>query len=184
MAIDKKTIEAMVQQYYKEIYRYCFSRLINKDSVEDVVQNVFLVMQEKSEELMPEHLRAWLYSVAQKKILEERRDEVRRSRFIAYDMDMIAKDSTFICDIIEEENTFDDGDVEAMKTRIIQMLTPEEQRLFEAIYEKHIKRREAAEQFGITENALNVRIYRLKNHIISLAQIVMMIVAFIHVKCK
>ena len=183
MAIDKKTIEAMVQQYYNEIYRYCFSRLINKDRVEDVVQNVFLLMQEKSEELMPEHLRAWLYSVAQKKILEEKRDEVRRSRFIAYDMDMIAKDPTFICDIIEEENTFD-GDVEAIKTRIIQMLTPQEQRLFEAIYENHIERKEAAEQFGITENALNVRIYRLKNRIKSLVQIAMMIVAFIHVKCK
>ena len=174
----------MVQQYYKEIYWYCFSRLINKDNVEDVVQNIFLVMQEKSEELMPEHLRAWLYSVAQKKILEERRDEVRRSRFIAYDMDMIAKDPTFICDIIEEENTFNDGDVEAIKTRIMQMLTPEERCLFEAIYEKRVKRKEAAEQFCITENALNVRVYRLKKHIKSLMHAVMIIVVFIYVKCR
>ena len=64
------------------------------------------------------------------------------------------------------------------------MLTPEERDLFEQIYEKHVNRKEVAKQLNITENALNVRIHRLKNHIKSLTNAVMMVMIFILVKCR
>lgn len=182
MSIDQRDIETAVQRYYREIYRYCFSRLIHKESVEDVVQNVFLLLQEKSDDLTAEHLRAWLYSVAQKKILEERRDAVRRSRLLSYDMDRIVQESLPVYEIPETDVSEDDVDV--LKRRILQRLTPQERQLFEAIYEKHMGRKEAAEQFGVTENALNVRVHRLKKHIKSLTKTVTMLLIFVYIKCR
>lgn len=182
MSIDQKTIESAVQQYYSEIYRFCFSRMINKNDVEDVVQNVFVVLQEKSDDMTSENLRAWLFSVAQRKLLEERRDEIRRSRFVSYDVEVIAKDPVLTYEIVEEQ--ISENDVCALKTRILQMLTPEERDLFEQIYEKHVNRKEVAKQLNITENALNVRVHRLKNRIKSLTNGVMMVMIFILVKCR
>lgn len=182
MSVNQKTIEFAVHQYYSEIYRFCFSRMINKNDVEDVVQNVFVVLQEKSDDLTAENLRAWLFSVAQRKLLEERRDEIRRSRFVSYDVEVIAKDPVLTYEIVEEQ--ISENDVCALKTRILQMLTPEERDLFEQIYEKHVNRKEVAKQLNITENALNVRVHRLKNHIKSLTNAVLMVMIFILVKCR
>lgn len=182
MSIDQKTIEFAVQQYYSEIYRFCFSRMINKNDVEDVVQNVFVVLQEKGDDLTSENLRAWLFSVAQRKLLEERRDEIRRSRFVSYDVEVIAKDPLLTYEIVEEH--ISENDVCALKARILQMLTPEERDLFEQIYEKHVNRKEVAKKLSITENALNVRVHRLRNHIKSLTKTVTMLLIFVYIKCR
>lgn len=182
MAISQQAIEAAVQEYYEEIYRFCFARMINKNNVEDVVQSVFVVLQEKSEELAPGNLRAWLYSVAQKKVLEERREEVRRSRFVSYDVEIIAKDPMLTYEIVEEH--LSEIDVDALKARILQMLTPEERKLFEQIYEKHIKHKVVAKQLNITENTLNVRVHRLKKRIKRLTNAALMVMIFMLVKCR
>ena len=182
LSIDQKTIEFAVQQYYSEIYRFCFSRMINKNDVEDVVQNVFVVLQEKGDDLTSENLRAWLFSVAQRKLLEERRDEIRRSRFVSYDVEVIAKDPLLTYEIVEEH--ISENDVCALKARILQMLTPEERDLFEQIYEKHVNRKEVAKKLSITENALNVRVHRLRNHIKSLTKTVTMLLIFVYIKCR
>lgn len=182
MSINQKEIESAVQQYYDDIYRFCFSRMINKNDIEDVVQNVFVVLQEKSDDLTSENLRAWLFSVAQRKLLEEQREEIRRSRFVTYDVELIAKDPLLTYEIVEEH--ISENDVCALKARILQMLTPEERDLFEQIYEKHVNRKEVAKKLSITENALNVRVHRLKNHIKSLTNAVLMVMIFILVKCR
>lgn len=182
MSIDRKAIESVIRQYYGDIYRFCFSRLINKDNVEDVVQNVFVVLQEKSNELTPENLRSWLFNVAEKKLLEERREEVRRSRFVDYDVELIAKDPLLTYEIVEE--SISESEVDAIKERILQTLTPQERSLFEAIYEKRMKRKDVAKELEITENALNVRVFRLRNHILSLVHTVMTVIILIIVKCK
>ena len=186
MSIDQRTIESAIEQYYREIYWFCFSRLINKDIVEDVVQNVFVTLQEKSGGLTADNLRAWLYSVAQKKVLEARRDEVIRSRFVSYDVEMVAKSPSLVYEIVEDhlDDPLDGKETDAVKQRILQMLTPAERELFEAVYEKRIKRKELAEQLNITENALNVRVYRMKAHIKEYIRVVMMAALFVFVKCR
>jgi DNA-directed RNA polymerase specialized sigma24 family protein len=97
-------------------------------------------------------------------------------------VEVIAKDPLLTYEIVEEH--ISENDVCALKARILQMLTPEERDLFEQIYEKHVKRKEVAKQLNITENALNVRIHRLKNHIKSLTNAVLMVMIFILVKCR
>lgn len=182
MPIDQSSVESAVQQYYRELFWFCYARMLNKQDVEDVVQSVFALLQEKSGELSPEHIRAWLYSVAQKKLLEEQRDAIRRSRFVSYDTEVIAKDPLLIHEIVEE--SIAESEVDALKARILQKLTPQERELFEAIYEKHINRKELAEQYRITENALNVRVHRLKNRIKALTKALMTVMLFVFVKCR
>ena len=156
--------------------------MLNKQNVEDVVQNVFLTLQSKSAELEPDHLRAWLYSVAQKKLLEQKREEIRTSRLINYEADLTVNDPALLYEISEEG--ISDAEIDRVKRKIMNALTPEERQLFEAIYEKRIKRRELSQQMGITENALNVRAYRLRNHIRKLAETAFLWIVFVIVKCR
>ena len=80
MAITQENIESLAEDYYEEIYGYCFARMLRKRDVEDVVQSVFLTLQEKQAELEPEHLRAWLYSVAHKKLMEKQLEQAAAVR--------------------------------------------------------------------------------------------------------
>ena len=180
MSIDQNTIEDAVRQYYREIYWFCFSRMRSKGSVEDVVQDVFMTLQEKQSELTPDNLRAWLYSVAQKKLLEEKRDEIRRSRLVRYD-DEEVEDPTPLLELAEEPVS---GDVDTLRRRLMQSLTPEEQALFAAVYEQQHTRKETARQLGISENALNVRVYRLKKRIRTLAKTILNGMLFLYMHCR
>ena len=181
--IDAKTVESVIRENYREMYMYCFSRLLDKQVVEDVVQEIFVTLQEQSGELEQGNLRTWLYKVAHRKVMEAQRDEVRRSRLVSYDAGRVTGAPIAVDDLVEMHMD-EEIDVDDVKRRILQKLTPEERELFEAVYEKHIKRKVLAEQMNISENALNVRVHRLRSRIMRLIETVMMIAVFIAIKCR
>ena len=182
MALDRETIEDTVKTHYREVYGYCCARLIDKSAAEDVVQEVFLLLQAKSAELEPDNLRAWLYSVAQKKLLETKRDAYRRSRFVEYEEGIEVMDPALVYEF--RDNEIEDGEIERIKRRILTALSPQEQALFEEIYEKHAQRTVLAQQMDISLNTLNVRLHRMRKHIREMAEVAWMILIFAAVKMR
>lgn len=182
MAIDRDTIEDAVRAYYKEVYCYCCARLTDKTAAEDIVQEVFLLLQAKSGELEPDNLRAWLYSVAHKKLMETRREVFRRSRFVEYEAGVEITDPALVYEF--QDNEIEESEIERIKQRIIGSLNPQERALFEEIYEKHVGHRVLAQQLEISENTLNVRLHRMRKHIREMAEAAWVILLCAAVKLR
>ena len=180
--MERREFTNAVEQYQDMVYRVAVHYFASSPDGEDVVQEVFLLLQAKSAELEPDNLRAWLYSVAQKKLLETKRDAYRRSRFVEYEEGIEVMDPALMYEF--RDNEIEDGEIERIKRRILASLSPQEQALFEEIYEKHAQRTVLAQQMDISVNTLNVRLHRMRKHIRETAEVAWMILIFAAVKMR
>ena len=80
--MNKSELEHIAAAYYEEIYLFCL-RKVNYDEhlARDLVQDVFLLLLERHGGLTNTNLRAWLYSVADKKIKEAYKKEKKVFRY-------------------------------------------------------------------------------------------------------
>ena len=65
----KEELEAYSKEYYLQIYKYCMSRLSNKQDAEDAAQDTFVVFSEKAHLLEDEHIQSWLFTTAHHMVL-------------------------------------------------------------------------------------------------------------------
>ncbi|WP_042475291.1 RNA polymerase sigma factor [Bacillus ndiopicus] len=56
--------EQLLEQYYMEIFRYCYGILRNRQDAEDATQEVFLKALESPQLAEIDHKSAWLYKIA------------------------------------------------------------------------------------------------------------------------
>ena len=42
LLLDEEKVEDLVRKYYSDIYKYCFFHLGNKETAQDITQDVFL----------------------------------------------------------------------------------------------------------------------------------------------
>jgi RNA polymerase sigma-70 factor (ECF subfamily) len=82
--MDSKQLEQLFRGYRGSVYRRARAILWDKDSAQDVTQEVFLkVMQEREDFLKVESPMAWLYRVTTNLCLKRIRDSARRMRILA-----------------------------------------------------------------------------------------------------
>ena len=84
--MNKSELEHIAAAYYEEIYLFCL-RKVNYDEhlARDLVQDVFLLLLERHGGLTNTNLRAWLYSVADKKIKEAYKKEKKNQKLFSID---------------------------------------------------------------------------------------------------
>lgn len=76
--LDAKAIDSLFQDHYTALCRYAYSILKVQDAAEDVVQQLFMTLWEKRNELeVPENPRAYLFRSVYNRCL----NEVKRSRY-------------------------------------------------------------------------------------------------------
>lgn len=67
---DKKLYEAIFHTWYEPLCRYCFQRLGNQDDAEEIVQDIFVKLWLKREDLTIHlSLKSYLYRMALNKII-------------------------------------------------------------------------------------------------------------------
>jgi RNA polymerase sigma-70 factor (ECF subfamily) len=72
---------ALYEQYGRQIYAYCYSRLRSREEAEDAVQSTFLnAFRALQRDVAPAHEAAWLYKIAENVCLTRARSSVRRRR--------------------------------------------------------------------------------------------------------
>ena len=162
MLISYERANEIANLYYNDIYHFCLLRLKNEEDAADVTQEVFLLFQEKYENLEDNYIRAWLYKVASNKIKEQFRAIAKREKEIIYGSVFVSQTSTDILYEMEEDNKITPEELEEKKKFILSSLNEKELELFEMIYVKHLKYKELAEAFNISENTARTRVYRLK----------------------
>ncbi len=169
-------------RYYSQIYAYCLSNMRNVEQAEDVVQEVFLTLQLKYEQVELEQARSWLYSTARLKMFEAVRARIRAGRHMPPEEIAQIADPTQSPELWEE--TLTQEEIDEAKARILRELTPQEQALFTEIYVRKRRHKEVAKSFSVTENALNVRLFRLRAHIHMLAKTALMCLILMVVKWR
>jgi RNA polymerase sigma factor (sigma-70 family) len=80
-APEADAVRALYEQYGRQIYTFCFSRLRSREEAEDAVQSTFLnAFRALQRDVAPSHESAWLYKIAEKVCLTRARSSVRRRR--------------------------------------------------------------------------------------------------------
>ncbi|MBQ9717977.1 MAG: sigma-70 family RNA polymerase sigma factor [Clostridia bacterium] len=147
---DDSIYDNLIEQYYAEIYRYCYSMLnYNTEYAKDVAQEVFLTLIRKQKELdFSGNIRAWLYATAERLVKQKIRTE-RPYREAVPINEMELADS----------GGFGNDD----KSELFDSLTEEEYQLLCAYYDAgHAGKSEVAERFGLTLPRLYDRIRQIK----------------------
>ena len=170
MLIDFEAADRIALKHYKSVYHYCFVKLRNQHTAEDITQDVFLLLQQKSPELSEDKIGNWLISVASKKIMDELRANKKRPKDEVHE-DIPDLEAERLLDEVEYSVPITEDEISRARNKIFSLLTPEEAALLKAVYEEHVKYSEIAENENISENALRIRISRLKIKIKAMAEV-------------
>lgn len=172
--IDKNTAENIAEKYYDDIYKICLSRLNHNENIaEDITQEVFLLFQEKSEEFEDKNIKGWLRRTAENKVSEYFRAAKKDDAVLHFE------DENYSCDVDEAFLLFEecfplsDEEIDKYKDIVLKSLTKKEQELYNKIYIEKKKYKEIAEELNTTEKAINLRAFRLRKKIRTLAKLML-----------
>lgn len=172
--LDKKTINAIAVKYYDDVYRYCFSHLhCSKTAAEDLTQEVFLLLQQKSEKLEDKNIKSWLFKTSENKSYEYYRAVKKDSVLVDLDNDAFSYDENEAFILFEECFPLSDEQIDKYKDIVLKSLTKKEQELYNKIYVEKKKYKEIAEELNTTEKAINLRAFRLRKKITTLAKLML-----------
>lgn len=159
--ISFERAEEIAEAYYDDVYRFCFSRIQNEEEASEVTQDVFLLFQEKCDELNDDKIRAWLYSVANNKLKEKSREIAEREKRLIFGITSGLKSEDELTYEMEYEENITDEEIDEKKSEIISSLSEKELELFMYVYSKHMKYSRLAETLGVSEASLRTRVSRL-----------------------
>ncbi len=155
--------------HYDDIHRYCLSKTFDKEAADDLTQETFLLLINKSSELVEDNIRAWLYQVAHnmvRKYYTESKNKTEHEQSDAETIDLQYDISNFSLDYELELSEYPDEQIEEIKEKILNSLSPEDKKLYQALYIDNRSHSKIAQELGISTKTANVRAYRLKQKII------------------
>ena len=157
-------LKELYDAHYTMLYRLAANRLLhsvgNMDDVQDVLQDVFRLALEKNIRSHPNPI-GWLIKAtentcknyARRRVTDERRrQDLPTKTYVGetYDPSLSVKSSE------------DEADIQML---LESTLTKEEQQIIIKHYQEKRSVDEIAQDLGITSNALNVRIYRIRKRL-------------------
>ena len=157
--LTKEKMEEYSREYYFPVYKYCMSKLSNRQDAEDAVQETFLVFSNKGHLLEEQHIKAWLFAVAHNMIMKEyKRRLVAKDKKIVFD-EAMTEHSKKITTI---EESLVDYYFERFEDEIYSRLTDKEKDLYDLYSDGNIKTGQIAQIMGLEPHACSMRKKRLK----------------------
>ena len=174
MLIDKNRISELFDLHFEDIYQFCFSFTQNVEDAEDIAQQTFTVMLKKSEMLEDSDLKSWLYHTAYYEVCKFLKQNQKNAKFAPHRIDRNIHEenltSSFCLDAELDKLAYPDNIIEQYKEKVLSELSPGEQALYKAVFEENKSYKQIADELGITEKAVNVRSFRMREKIKSLAK--------------
>lgn len=161
-----KTVEQLYKKYGASVKRICEYRLRNRpDAVDDCVQDVFLTLFQKLRDGGKiENYQAWLYATAGNLILNAFKSEKsEKAGMLKYYEENRGKPLSYS----KENMVFKQSEDEIMrlKDRVVDALTPEEQRLFHDRFVLRKSYEQITEEYAVNKNTAYQRVFRLQTRI-------------------
>lgn len=147
----KSSYERVFKKYYKALAIKAFLMLDNEMEAEDLVQNLFVSMWEKSQfSSINTSLKAYLFRATHNQCLmvlrSRKTNHLRKEQF---DRDYSEED-LIIESVIEEH--------EAQIKRVFNQLPPQRQKAFQLVYLDDKKYKDAAAEMGVSVNSLKTHL--------------------------
>ena len=139
-------------QLYKDIYAFVSKRIGNQEDVADLVQDIFLKLQENQAKLRDQDLVVpWLYRVTRNQIVDFYRKNGKVAPELVEEID------------IYEDETFQE--VASWLSFFINVMSEEDQQILQLTEMEAKTQREAAEIIGISTDAAKARHQRAKKRL-------------------
>lgn len=154
---------------YGLIYSFVMRRLPDdRDSIEDVVAEVFAVAWNKRGTIPPPpEDRYWLLAVAEKSVLRQKRNLQRRGRLLdRVRIEARADHSSGLYNSVEGTV----ADVQQVR-KAIESLPPREAEVLRLLHWEHLSTTEAAQVLGCSPNTVSIRAHRARKRLRSLLEI-------------
>lgn len=148
-------IQNVYDLYVKDVYRYSFYKLGNKDEAEDVTSETFLRILQKGRLNEIENIKAWIITIARNVIYERYRE---KKKFSASDS------SDEVINIVDEDTdlektTLDNAVIEEIKSKLNELDEEVREIIILKIWEG-LKFNEIAEVIGVKESTVKLKYYR------------------------
>ena len=152
------------QKYFKMVQNICYEGVFcHHETAEELTDDVFMVLLNKSERVEPDKYESYLVSVAKRKVKEARRAHVRRPP--SADVDEYAEILPDNEPDMVEQILLQKMEAEDLTEEVLSQLKPEDQELIRQIREDGLSRTELAEKHQVSPNALYTKISRLRNRV-------------------
>ncbi len=157
--LSKEELEACCREYYLPVYKYCLSRLSNKEDAEDATQETFVIFCKKRHILEEVHIKSWLYTTAHHMVLREfKKRSLKTEKEYVFDEQMTAlskKVRTFEEDLVDYYIGKHIDDIYAQ-------LSVREKELFDLCSDSNLKPGQIAQLLGLDPHTFSMRKLRLK----------------------
>ena len=160
--IDKIKADLIAKAHYESVLKYCLVNLNhNTHDARDITQEVFLLFQEKCDELDDRNIKSWLLKTASLKIKEYNRNikkDIENTTLETFD---IEDESANICAMLEKCNSFDSDNIEKYRNIVFEKLNEKEQKLYNMHYVEKKTHSQIAEEMNTNNKNISVMISRL-----------------------
>lgn len=157
--LSKEELEAYCREYYLPVYKYCMSRLSNKEDAEDATQETFVIFCRKRHILEEEHIKSWLYTTAHHMVLREyKKRSLKNDKEYVFDEQMT--------ELSKKVRTLEDDLVDYYISKYIDdiyaRLSIREKELFDLCSDNNLKSGQIAQLLGLDSHTFSMRKLRLK----------------------
>lgn len=160
--ITEKEIERYTKEYYSDVFRFCLSKLKDKDDAFDATQETFLLLKTKSFDLTDINIKAWLMWVAHYMVKDIYNRRSKESKLLSeYTEETLPIDKR----IETIETQIVDNNIEKYTMEIYNGLPDSDKELFGLLYVKNMSEKSVAEKLSLEPHALYMRVSRLKKRI-------------------
>ena len=155
------TIEEVYEQHFSTVYNYIYYKLLNHETTEDIVSQVFLKVVQNLHryDAQKASIKTWLLRIADNTLIDHYR---REKPTVSYDNEDTGLENTLSIDFEDEYNRI----LNPQRRMVLEALKslPERDRMF--IYYKYflnITNREIAQRMQMNENTVAAVMSRARN---------------------
>ncbi len=152
--------EQLYDRYCHKVHRKCLSFTRDQVQAEDLTQDIFLKLVTKLDSFKYQaRFSTWLYSITYNYCADQTRVRNRRDEFtVGNDWELIGP--------VQEENSTEQLEQSAQHLKqAMEMLSREERQLLMMKYQQEVSIKELADQNGLTESAVKMRLKRSRDRL-------------------
>jgi len=156
--------DEICDKYYSDIYKYC---IVHADisCAADITNDVFELFFKKWEKLKNVNYKSWLYETASNLIKNHNKKHGHKIKKETYIDDIKAEAFSYDQNFEAIFDDISDAEIEAFKEKIFENLSERNRWLYKVKYIEKLSSAEISEILSISENAVNQKIFRLREKI-------------------
>jgi RNA polymerase sigma-70 factor, ECF subfamily len=155
---NEKIFQEIFNAYYEPLCRFSLNRIESKEDAEEIVQDVFVKLWIKREELMiQQSLKSYLYRMVQNRIINQSDHHKIRKIHQQY---VLSNQPEYFA----SENDFHEEELNSLAARAVASMPEKRRQVYELSRKKGLKYSEIAEKMGISIKTVEVHLSKALDH--------------------